>query len=168
MLKKADPESARAIHPNNVKRVIRALEYYHDTGNLISEHNKEQAAKTSPFDLKYFVINRKRSEIYDRINKRVDKMISDGLINEVKSLLDSGISRDSTSMQGLGYKEIVSYLNGDITLEEAVLLLKKNTRHFAKRQITWFKREPDAVWIDFEDYPTEELMLEYITDLIGE
>ena len=141
MLKEVDPNAASEIHPNNVKRVIRALEFYHDTGRMISEHNIEQRQKESPYDFTYIVLNRSRDVIYERINKRVDLMEKAGLIDEVKDLLSKGARKDSISMQGLGYKETIEFLDGLVSKEEAMENLKKNTRHFAKRQITWFKRE---------------------------
>ncbi len=162
MLKEADPESALLIHKNNVKRVIRALEFFHDTDGKISVHNSVQKEKASPYDYTYIILNRERAEIYRRIEKRVDMMIEKGLVQEVRSLLDSGLSRDCLSMQGLGYKETASYLSGEITLNEAVDLIKKNTRHFAKRQITWFKREPGTIWLEFENYGSTDEMIEDI------
>ena len=153
MLKNKDPQAAAQIHPNNVKRVIRALEYNHNTGRLISAHNEEQRKRSSPYDFVYFVLNRNRSEIYERIEKRVDLMFENGLVNEVQRLLDLGIPPDTLSMQGLGYKETVEFLAGVRSLDETKDLLKKNTRHFSKRQITWFKREPDAVWMNYEEHP---------------
>lgn len=148
MLKEIDEDAANEIHANNVKRVIRALEFFKENNQKISEHNKAQHAKESPYNFAYFVINRDRNIVYDRINKRVDVMIENGLVNEVKGLIDCGVSPDCLSMQGLGYKEIVSYFNGKCTLDEAVNLIKQSSRHFAKRQITWFKREKDAIWLD--------------------
>lgn len=146
-LRTVDEASAEAIHANNVKRVIRALEYHHQTGKKISEHNEEERKKVSPYNACYFVLNDRRDIVYDRINYRVDKMIEAGLVEEVQSLKDMGCKSGMVSMQGLGYKEILSYLNGACTLEEAVELIKKETRHFAKRQLTWFRREPDVVWV---------------------
>ncbi|MFV0342007.1 MAG: tRNA (adenosine(37)-N6)-dimethylallyltransferase MiaA [Anaerocolumna sp.] len=147
-LKKVDENSAKSIHPNNVKRVIRALEYYKQTGLKISEHNEEQRQKESLYNFCYFVLTNEREILYDRINLRIDKMLEAGLLEEVKGLLDSGCTKDMISMQGLGYKEIISYLQGESTLEEAIYLLKRDTRHFAKRQLTWFKREKDVTWIE--------------------
>lgn len=147
-LKEVDPESAKAIHPNNVKKVIRALEYYKETGQRISDHNKEQRQKESPYNFAYFVLNDDRKNLYERINKRVDIMVEQGLITEVKALLESGCRKDMVSMQGLGYKEIISYLEGESSLEDAIYTLKRDTRHFAKRQLTWFKREKEVIWID--------------------
>ena len=166
MLKEVDPNAASEIHPNNVKRVIRALEFYHDTGRMISEHNIEQRQKESPYDFTYIVLNRSRDVIYERINKRVDLMEKAGLIDEVKDLLSKGARKDSISMQGLGYKETIEFLDGLVSKEEAMENLKKNTRHFAKRQITWFKRENDAIWMNYEDYENVDAMVDEIVSLI--
>ncbi|GAA4653431.1 tRNA (adenosine(37)-N6)-dimethylallyltransferase MiaA [Anaerocolumna aminovalerica] len=152
MLQEADPAAACSIHPNNIKRVIRALEYYKQTGNKISEHNAEQRQKESPYNFCYFVLNNKREVLYERINKRVDVMIEQGLLEEVKHLLDMGCTKDMVSMQGLGYKEIIEYLEGKCTFQEAVYILKRDTRHFAKRQLTWFKREKDVIWVNKDQY----------------
>lgn len=156
MLQKVDPLSAQTIHANNVKRVIRALEYYNQTGQPISSHNLEQRQKTSPYQLAYFVLNDERSRLYQRIDQRVDEMISSGLVKEVETLKAMGCHPGMVSMQGLGYKEILAYLEGDCSLEEAVYILKRDTRHFAKRQITWFKREQDVEWFYKPDYEYRE------------
>ena len=163
MLKKVDPESAEKIHGHNTKRVIRALEYFHQTGPKISEHNEQEAQKESPYNFAYFVLNRPREILYDRIDKRVDQMMEEGLVEEVRSLKEHGYDRSLVSMQGLGYKEILAYLDGEITLEEAVYILKRDTRHFAKRQLTWFKREREVLWIDQSQYDGKEAIL---TDMI--
>ncbi|QHQ62239.1 tRNA (adenosine(37)-N6)-dimethylallyltransferase MiaA [Anaerocolumna sedimenticola] len=155
-LAEVDPGSAKAIHPNNVKRVIRALEYYYQTDSRISAHNEEQRQNESPYNFCYFVLNNEREIVYERINSRVDLMIEKGLITEVKALLDKGCTKDMVSMQGLGYKEIISYLDGECSLEEAVYTLKRDTRHFAKRQLTWFKREKEVTWINKQDYFNDE------------
>ncbi|MBQ6239802.1 MAG: tRNA (adenosine(37)-N6)-dimethylallyltransferase MiaA [Firmicutes bacterium] len=153
-----DPESARVIHPNNSKRVIRAIEYYRQCGRKISEHNSELKQKESPYELYYFVLSRKREELYERIEQRVDRMMADGLVEEVKRLREAGCSRNMVSMQGLGYKEILDALDGITSLEEAVRILKRDTRHFAKRQLTWFRRE-DAIWIDMDaENPLAEVL----------
>lgn len=152
MLKKIDPVSAENIHMNNVKRVVRALEYYNQTGELMSQHNEEQSIKESPYNYVYFVLNDNRDILYDRINTRIDKMVEEGLINEVESLLKKGYNENLVSMQGLGYKEIVPYIKGECTLEEALYILKRDTRHFAKRQLTWFRREPDVTMLDISEY----------------
>ena len=157
-----DPEAAKSMHPNNIKRVIRALEYHEQTGKLISDHNKEQREKPSPYDHLYAVLTLPREELYNRIDIRVDIMLEEGLVDEVRQLLDSGVSRDSTAMQGLGYKEIAAYLEGECSLDDAVHILKRDTRHFAKRQITWFKREPDAVYFDKTNYDYTSALIDAI------
>ena len=152
MLNEVDPVSAGQIHANNVKRVIRALEFYRQTGKRISEHNEAERKKESPYQLFYYVLNMERKLLYERIDKRVDAMMEKGLVNEVKSLAAMGCTRDMVSMQGLGYKEILDYLEGRLSLEEAVFVLKRDTRHFAKRQITWFKRERDVRWLNLWEF----------------
>lgn len=151
-LRKIDPASADAIHANNVKRVIRALEYYKLTGQKISEHNEEQRKNESPYDFSYFVLNDHRELLYERIDKRVDEMITEGLVEEVTKLKNMGYDRSYVSMQGLGYKEIFSFLEGEISLEEAIYIIKRDTRHFAKRQITWFKREKEVTWVNKPEF----------------
>ena len=147
-LRDVDPASADIIHENNIKRVIRALEFHELTGKLISEHNAAERTKESQYDFILFVLTMDRALLYERINERVDQMISDGLVDEVRALRERGLcNRSSTSMQAIGYREVSSYLDGEIDLERAVYLIKQNTRHFAKRQLTWFKRERDTVWI---------------------
>ncbi len=159
-LKEVDGKAAEEIHANNKKRVIRALEYYKQTGCRISEHNEEQRKKSSPYQFVYFVLNQDREILYQRINERVDKMMERGLLKEVEGLLKMGYQRKLVSMQGIGYKEIVAYLEGEISLEEAVDRIKKETRHFAKRQITWFKRESEVIWIEMGKYLKKEDILE--------
>ena len=155
-LREVDEKSAQDIHANNVKRVIRALEYFHQTGEKISEHNEEQRKKVSPYNFSYFVLNDERAHLYEKINLRVDQMINEGLVREVQSLKEKGYTRDMVSMQGLGYKEMLDYLDNKCSLEEAVEIIKRDTRHFAKRQITWFKRESDVTWIDKKEYEYNE------------
>lgn len=163
ILKECDPQAAREIHANNVKRVIRAIEFYRQTGRKISEHNETERAKQSAYDSYYFVLTDKREKLYENIEKRVDIMIQEGLVGEVKRLMDMGCKRDSTAMQGLGYKEIISYLMGEITLDEAIRIIKRDTRHFAKRQLTWFRRERDVIWIEKDKFAyDDEKMLNYI------
>lgn len=147
-LREVDPASADTIHANNVKRVIRALEFYQQTGTQISEHNEKEREKDSPYDFRYFVLTDDRKNLYDRINRRVDQMVDEGLLAEVKALKEKGYTKDMVSMQGLGYKEILEYLDGEISMEEAIYKIKRDTRHFAKRQLTWFKREREVIWID--------------------
>ena len=159
-LRQVDEKSADMIHPNNIKRVIRALEFYHQTGTRISEHNETQRQKESPYRFVYFVLDDERERIYRRIDQRIDQMLEQGLVAEVKQLRDMGCTRDMVSMQGLGYKEILAYLDGECTLEEAVYILKRDTRHFAKRQLTWFRREHEVRWIERQEYPDEAAMLQ--------
>lgn len=164
-LRKVDPASAEEIHPNNLKRVIRALEFYELNGTPISEHNKLQREKSSAYDSCYFVLNDDRKRIYQRIDDRVDQMLMDGLVEEVQKLREMGYQKSMVSMQGLGYKEILSYLNGECTLEEAVYLIKRDTRHFAKRQLTWFRREKDVIWIDKPAFNYDnEKILDYMVE----
>lgn len=152
MLKETDLVSYETIHPNNVKRVIRALEFFKVTGTKISEHNEEQKIQVSPYLHCYFVITDDRANLYERINRRVDKMMEDGLVEEVKRLAEKGYHKNMVSMQGLGYKEILQYLDHEISLEDAIELIKRDTRHFAKRQLTWFRREENVIWIDKKEY----------------
>lgn len=169
MLREIDPAAAEAIHANNVKRVIRAIEYNKLTGELISEHNKVQAEKVSPYDYMYFVINNDRDVLYKRIDDRIDVMLNEGLVWEVKKLLSMGLNRDMTSMKGLGYKEIIAYLLGEMSYDEAVYILKRDTRHFAKRQLTWFKREKDVIWMNYPDYNnSKENLTDGMLKMIGE
>ncbi len=168
MLKECDPKAAQEIHMNNVKRVIRALEFYKTTGTKISEHNEEQRSKESPYEFLYLVLNQDRAVLYERIEKRIDIMVNQGLIEEVQKLKDMGCHKDMVSMKGLGYKEILAYLEGETTLEEAIEILKRDTRRFAKRQLTWFRREKEPVWIDKGQYESEELILEEILNLLRE
>ncbi len=163
-LKAVDPASCEIIHENNIKRVIRALEYYKKTGRPISEHNLEQRNSSSPYDFCYFVLNDERAKLYERIDKRVDEMIKEGLENEVRKLYDMGIPKTATSMQGLGYREMLGYIEGEYDLERAVYLIKRNTRHFAKRQLTWFRREREVIWIDKDrlGYDNESILKEML------
>lgn len=159
-LEEVDSKAAAEIHAHNVKRVIRALEYFLQTGKPISEHNEEQRQKEAPYRSAYFVLNDERAHLYERINLRVDQMIEQGLVEEVKGLRGKGCTRNMVSMQGLGYKEILAYLDGEYTLDTAVEIIKRDTRHFAKRQITWFKREKDVIWLDKKafDYDEDRLL----------
>ncbi|MDO4294845.1 MAG: tRNA (adenosine(37)-N6)-dimethylallyltransferase MiaA [bacterium] len=162
-LAKVDAESAAAIHANNCKRVIRALEFYRLTGKKISLHNEEERKKESPYAFLYYVLNDERAALYERIDARVEQMLKEGLLEEVRHLYEQGLHRDMVSMQGLGYKEILDYLSGECSLEEAVRILKRDTRHFAKRQLTWFKREREVRWLNLWEFGyDQERVLEYI------
>ena len=160
MLQEVDPISAEKIHANNVKRVIRALEFYEKTGTPISEHNEKEAAKESPYAFCYFVLNDDRQRLYERIELRIDQMLEQGLVDEVRKLREKGYHKEMVSMQGLGYKEILAWLDGEISYEEAVYILKRDTRHFAKRQLTWFRREKDVIWVDKDkfDYDDDKIL----------
>ena len=162
-LKELDEKAAESIHPNNKKRIIRAIEYALSNDKKISEHNINERAKKSPYNYKYFVLNLERKKLYNRIEQRVDMMLKQGLLSEVKKLHELGCNKDMVSMRGIGYKEILTYLEGGISLEEAGELIKKETRHFAKRQITWFKREKEAIWLDIDDFANEEDLVNYMT-----
>lgn len=163
MLCEIDKEYADSVHYNNMKRVVRALEYHHFTGRKFSEYNEEQRMREAEYDFCYFVLTDERAHLYDRINRRVDIMLANGLLEEVKALKEKGYADDLVSMQGVGYKEIVEHLNGRISLEESVELIKKNTRHFAKRQLTWFRKEEEVIWVDKQKYAyDDDKILEYM------
>ena len=160
MLALIDPKAAAEIHENNVKRMIRALEFYHLTGKKISEHNAKERQKESPYNFAYFVLNDERMRLYQRINERVEQMLAQGLEQEVQKLRRLGCSREMVSMQGLGYKELLDYLENRCTLEEAGYRMKRDTRHFAKRQLTWFRREREVIWINKPefDYDNDKIL----------
>ena len=166
LLREVDPESADQIHHHNVKRVIRALEYYRMHGEKISIHNERERQKQSPYQFLYFVLTHDRQVLYERIERRIDKMIQEGLVEEVDNLLKMGYNRNLVSMQGLGYKEIVPYLMGECTLDEAVYVLKRDTRQLAKRQLTWFRRERDVRWLDKTQFASEKEILDEIQNTI--
>lgn len=157
-LKQVDSVSAQKIHYNNVKRVIRALEFYEQTKMPISVHNDVEKQKVSPYKLKYILLDLDRQILYDKINLRVNKMIKDGLVDEVKSLLDRGYSENLVSMQGLGYKELVPFIKNEVSIEKAIEEIKKRTRHFAKRQFTWFKHQCDGTWFDVSNLNIEKVL----------
>ena len=167
MLEEVDPAYAASVHYNNVKRVIRALEYYKETGQRLSDHNEEQQQKESPYCYAYFVLNHDRKILYDRINRRVDQMMADGLLEEVTRLIAKGYTKDMTSMQGLGYKEFFAYVDGSASLEEVVDQIKQETRRFAKRQLTWFRREKDVIWIDKGQYESDDAILDYMMECLS-
>ncbi len=157
-LKNIDFESSLIIPKQNVKRVIRAIEFYEVHGKKISEHNKEQSEKETPYNLAYFVLNRDRNLLYEKIDKRVDIMIKDGLLDEVKDLISRfPYNSQSGLYNAIGYKEIIDYLNGDYDFERAVELIKQNSRHYAKRQVTFFKRERYAEFIDIDKLSSKEV-----------
>lgn len=162
MLKSVDPVSYRKLHPNDLRRIIRALEVYKSTGRPISYYQEESQKIPPRYDFAYIALTMDRNKLYERINHRVDKMMSDGLIEEVEELLSKGYNRNLNSMQALGYKEIAAYLKGETTREEAIEILKRDTRHYAKRQLTWFRHDKRVKWIDFDCFYRRDALLENI------
>ncbi len=168
LLEEVDPDSAKTIPAANKKRVIRALEYFHETGEQFSVHNKRESQRKSPYNFVYFVLNDDRTLLYNRIDKRVDLMILGGLEAEVRSLLSMGYHIGLTSMDGIGYKEMISYINGECSLDDAIELIKKNSRNYAKRQLTWFRREKEVIWLDKTIYRDEKSLLDKMLECINE
>ena len=166
-LKKIDIVSAQNIHKNNKKRIIRAIEYFLMNNEPISSHNEVQREKKSPYDYRFFVLNPPRDILYERINKRVDIMVENGLVDEVKKLREMGLSTANISMQGIGYKEIIEYLDGEVSLETAIENIKQNTRHMAKRQVTWFKREKDVIYVDPFSFESNDKIVDYMIEKIN-
>lgn len=159
-LAEVDPVSAQAIPKENVKRVIRALEYYHYHGEPISKHNEEQKSKPSPYNFAYFVLTRERDLLYHAINERVEEMFREGLVEEVRRLQEQGYHIGQVSMQGLGYRQLLRHFAGECSLEEAKEAIQLETRHFAKRQLTWFRREPEVIWFNKDEYSSEDEILD--------
>ncbi|ACQ52808.1 tRNA (adenosine(37)-N6)-dimethylallyltransferase MiaA [Clostridium botulinum] len=168
LLKDIDEKSYEKLYPNDLKRVVRALEVYKITGKSISEYTKENEKKLYdiPYNVNYFVLNMNREVLYERINKRVDIMMGKGLIEEVKKLESMGYTPDMQSMKGIGYKEVLFYLNGDISLDEAIYLIKKGSRNYAKRQLTWFRKDKRSIWIDKDKYTFEEEIVDKIIKMV--
>jgi tRNA dimethylallyltransferase len=162
LLKNVDVESYNRLYPNDLKRVIRALEVYKLTGNTISEFNKNEDIYNIPYKLYYFVLNMDRETLYNRINRRVDKMIEDGLVEEVIKLKEMGYNSDMQAMKGIGYKEILFYLEGKITFDEAVNMIKQGSRNYAKRQLTWFRKDDRVNWINKDDFMDDEEIVDHI------
>ncbi len=168
LLKDIDEVSFNEIPVNNSKRVIRALEYYHFHNEPISVHNEKLKNTGYAYNEALFCITNERHILYDNIEKRVDKMLSMGLLNEVKGLLDRGLTEDNVSMKGLGYKEFIPYFKGECTLDEAIYVLKRDTRHFAKRQLTWFRKEQNVIYINKSEFSGIDEILDYMTGIIFE
>ncbi|MCR5735314.1 MAG: tRNA (adenosine(37)-N6)-dimethylallyltransferase MiaA, partial [Lachnospiraceae bacterium] len=169
MLTETDKDYAMTVHANNVRRVKRALEFYHETGELLSEHNRRMRDKSSEYDFRYYVLDMPRDELYKRIDERVDIMFENGLLSEVSRLRDRGLKRTDASIQGIGYTELMEYLDGEISLERAKELIKRNSRHYAKRQLTWFRREKDVTMINKKDHSyDDDKILEYIMEDLKE
>ena len=166
-LQEIDPEAAEAIHPNNVKRIIRALEFAQKSGGqLISEHNRREHMRTPAYNAVFFVFNMDREKLYERIDARVDHMMQAGLVEEVSRLRAQGLTAQDVSMQGIGYRQILKALDGEYPMEGAVRLIKRDSRHFAKRQLTWFRREADVTWINLDEYPDQEELLNFMEETI--
>lgn len=159
MLSELDPESAASIHQNNVKRVVRALEYYRQTGRKISEHNADEKKREYKYDISMFILNTERDVLYKRIDKRVDAMLEAGLVHEVETLLSMGYTENLVSMQGIGYCEIVKYLTGGLSFTDAVAMIKRETRRFAKRQLTWFRNQTCGNWINIDETGNKDIIV---------
>ncbi len=168
LLKEVDPDTAARLHHNDTRRVIRAMEVYHLTGKTMMEFKQDYRKAESPYELLLFGLTMDRQKLYERINMRVDMMVDAGLVKEVKSLLDKGYTKDMISMQGLGYKEIIYYLKGLATLEEALEILKRETRKFAKRQMTWFRREKRIHWLDADLFNDRQAMSDWVVSTVQE
>lgn len=167
LLKNIDPISYKNIHPNNLKRVIRALEVYRLTGSCFSSFNKDVEYLQHNYNVKYFVLTMGRDELYKRINIRVDNMIKKGLIKEVKKLKELGFTSEMQSMKGIGYKEILYYLDGKITLDGAIDMIKQGSRNYAKRQLTWFRKDKNVIWLNRDDFSNDSEIIDYILKSYG-
>lgn len=164
-LEKIDLPSAKRINVNDRKRIVRALEIYYETGKPMSSNYKNFRKYNENYNIVMVGLTMKREELYSRINNRVEEMIKNGLIDELKALLDMGYTRELNSLQGLGYKEVIGYLNNEMNLDETIDLIKRNTRKFAKRQLTWFRRDNRINWVDLNNYDSKDEIEIYITDL---
>lgn len=162
MLKDIDPISYEKLYPNDLKRVIRALEVYEVSGKTIHECNAEIDIYDIPYDVSYYVLNMDREKLYNRINKRVDIMFNNGLLNEVENLKLLGYNKNMQSMKGIGYKEIIMYLDGEISIDEASYLIKKGSRNYAKRQLTWFRKDKRVKWIDKDEFKNDNDIVDFI------
>ncbi len=166
-LQEVDPEAAQSIHPNNVKRIIRALEFAQKSGGKrISEHNKSEHQRPPVYDAVFFVLTMDREKLYSRIDTRVDRMMEKGLADEVRRLQAQGLTDQDVSMQGIGYRQILRALDGEYPMEEAVRLIKRDSRHFAKRQLTWFRRERGVTWINIDDFADQNALLDHMESVI--
>lgn len=166
-LEEVDPEAAHNIHPNNIKRVIRALEVYYQTNQPISYHNEMSRGIPSKYDFILIGLTMDRQILYDRINRRVDIMLDNGLVDEVKKLVAMGFADSIISMQGIGYKEILAYLNKECTLQQAVENIKQGTRRYAKRQMTWFRRISEIRWFNLDNYGNNVSVVEDVLTFVN-
>ena len=164
MLKDVDEVSYKKLYPNDLKRVIRALEVYKVTGISISEASKNEDIFNIPYNVYYYVLNMDSAKLYERINKRVDIMVEAGLLNEVISLSKEGYTKDMQSMKGIGYKEILEALDGVVSMDKAIENIKQFSRNYAKRQLTWFRKDPRAIWIDKDNFNSDEEVAAYIIE----
>lgn len=167
ILKDIDYVSYTKLHPNNLKRVIRALEVYKVSGKPFSSFEENNNEYNIDYNVHYFVLTMNRDKLYERINKRVDMMLEMGLIEEVKSLKEKGYTPEMQSMKGIGYKEILYYLNGEVTLEDAVEMIKQGSRNYAKRQLTWFRKNPKVQWINKDDFVNDDQIVKHIISAIS-
>ncbi len=165
MLKEIDPEAAQKLHPNDVRRVTRAIEVFRLTGVTLSEQARIDAQREGDYDVIMFALDWPREILYDRINRRVDDMMRLGLVDEVKRLLSNGLTEGSTAMQALGYKEIYQALNGQISMDDAVDAIKQGSRHYAKRQLTWFRRDTRVHWIEAANKTLDEIVDEMMKEI---
>lgn len=166
-LKEIDPQAADRIHKNNVKRVIRAIEVYYESGECIGDFSKD-IELNDDYNMALIGLTRDRQELYDRINRRVDIMIENGLVDEVRGLIQKGYREDLIAFKGLGYKEIIRFLNGQCNLQEAIDTIKRDTRRYAKRQLTWFRRQNAIKWYNLSNYTSnEKLISNILEDLEG-
>lgn len=162
LLQHVDPDAACQIHPNNLVRILRALEVYRMTGIPLSSYQQEHGFRDVRYTALKIGLLSERKLLYERIDQRVDQMMADGFADEVESLLESGVRSDSSGMRAIGYKEMVAHLAGEYRLDDAIHLIKRNTRHYAKRQLTWFNNDPSIVWFDYpEKY---DMILKYVID----
>ena len=155
-LKLADPVSAEEIHPHNRQRIMRALEYFYLHKSPISKHNREEKEKEALYDSLFLVLNRNREDLYEGINARVEKMFQDGLVSEVEAFYKKGYTEHSPGFKGIGYRELFPYLRGECSLSECKALIQQNSRHYAKRQLTWFKREKNTIFVEAENFKSRE------------
>ena len=167
MLEAVDPASYKRLHPNDLRRVIRALEVYKHTGMPISYFQEESRKQLPRYDFAYITLTMDRRKLYERIDQRVDRMMSSGLVEEVEGLINRGYGRGLNSMQALGYKEIADFLHGLIAKDEAVRILKRDTRHYAKRQLTWFRGDKRVNWMDVDNFFRKEIIVENIIRYIA-